>query len=471
VTLNGERSSAEVVTNSLRESRLTGIMMAIPAVLICALFSLAIWRGFDVGIALVIAFVGLALAAWRPFEVGTLLWLAGPLFGASFLLPLLNADQLMSLLGTVILCAAAWRDRTPLRVTSITVLSFAMTLSVGVTALANGGIGAVGVVRFGSTAIASLILMSSTAKHSAFLTRALVVVSSLSALIVIAQRFTRWPTPTADIVSSGFRYGGLIGHPNFAAYSLACAALAIFVMAKKRNDYLPLFVLIPAMILTGSMTAMIMFVLALIGYAGLRRPKSLIWLGLAGASLLPLAYVLMSRLQFAWSSGGIEGANSSGWRLIQWQRSWALGVSSRGLGIGWGRAAELLPQNLGVHSLYMEVAVELGYLGIACLSIGIVALIIGSRKSAVQFVTCFFALGGSIMDPVLLYPAVMAMIVVAWAADESANRSGALDNSAVAQVPAAQRKHVLVRTDGARSSRGLFERLSAQSSKGVRTLE
>src|SRR5664280_3529052 len=133
-------------------------------------FSLAMWRGFGfyAGVAVVIAVIGLAFAAWRPFETGTLLWLAGPLFGSSFVLGSINLDQLMILLGAAILCVAALRNKSQLRVTSLTVLSLAMALSVGFTAFANKGIGAIGVVRFACTAIASVILMSAAAKYSGF---------------------------------------------------------------------------------------------------------------------------------------------------------------------------------------------------------------------------------------------------------------------------------------------------------------
>ena len=393
-------------------------------------FSLAMWRGFGfyAGVAVVIAVIGLAFAAWRPFETGTLLWLAGPLFGSSFVLGSINLDQLMILLGAAILCVAALRNKSQLRVTSLTVLSLAMALSVGFTAFANKGIGAIGVVRFACTAIASVILMSAAAKYSGFLMRSLIICSVVSAIIVIMQPYVGWPAPYADVVSAGLRYGGLIGHPNFAGYSLATAALAVFIMARRRRDYLPLAILIPAVILTGARTALIIFVLVLIGYAVIRRPKSLVWLGLAGAALLPLSQVMISRLQSVSATGGIEGANSSGWRFIQWQRSWALGDGARGVGIGWQRASELLSQNLGVHNLYLEVAVELGYLGVAFLLIGIVAVIIGARHSPVKFATCLFALGASIADPVLLYPSVLAIVVLIWAADDSAHR--AADESA-----------------------------------------
>ena len=73
------------------------------------------------------------------------------------------------------------------------------------------------------------------------------------------------------------------------------------------------------------------------------------------------------------------------------------------------------------------MAVELGYLGVACLSVGIVALIISSRGSALKIALCLFVLGASISDPVLLYPSVLAVVVLAWAAEESAVRFVELD--------------------------------------------
>ncbi len=399
----------------LRAATITGVrsppfelLFVIPSVV---LLYLALLTGPLYAVVVIVALLVILVAFTHPVSGGTALWLTGPLMGSGLPAGVANVDQLMSLTGAALLVWAVIRGELTPGVTGALFLPLAAGLAVLITAAYNDGAGLAGAARFLVLAVGTFALGSLTLEQAARLIRVLTAVVLVTALSVLQQLVTRWPTPYASAEGEGLRYGGLLGHPNFAAYALGLASVALFQRARSTGDYLLIFTLLVACISTGSRTALVVTAACLITSAVLGKQRQLLALCLFTVLLVPFSGPLVSRLHSVTATGGLTGANASGWRLLQWQRSWDLGADSRILGIGWQRASDLLPQNLGVHNLYLGVAVELGAVGAILVATGICLTVLHVRKSWRLGVCLAFLLVSSFPDPVLLYPSSLVLFL------------------------------------------------------------
>ena len=371
--------------------------------------------------ALVLVVVALAL----PLMIVRLRtgWTYVPLLlvGSAVLLPLLTvagrpADNYVALAVTAgafiaLLAARVCRGTPKLLMVGLAILSVTAVLS----AFSNRPDDAVVALRFASYGVLAAALVRLDRRQMVIAQRAVLGLGLVLAASVYATYFGLVTLKLyADAEAEGFRVGGLIGHPNFAAYFLGLLLLAQLVLPGFRGPRWPVTatVFVGAILLTGSRGAVIWLVLAAL--CGFRHwwSKSPLLLGLAALALAAPGSVLIERFASLQASGGLTGQNAAGWRFGQWERALDLQDGMGATGLGWTRAQELLPAGLGVHNGYLQVFLELGLLGVLGLIIVIFALVRLGKGGKVPVAIMVFVLGTTIADPVLLYPPITYLLLV-----------------------------------------------------------
>jgi O-antigen ligase len=362
--------------------------------------------------ALVVAAVALVIAAVRwPLACAIVFLTSGPLFCSLFHIGPMTLDNVAVIIGaTIALLCLIGR---PWRIPALAVWPLCVATAVIAAAAANGGAGIEGVVRFASLTVLVLTVANSTPvvreRTAAWIETAV----TLGAVVLLVQPFTGFPRPYGTTEGVGLRYGGLFGHPNFAAYTISLVLLyQIYTKRFTAWRALSTFALLMALALTGSRAALLVFILLLVPALWMRARRFFALL-LAGVVVLPfVGAAMLSRLQSISETGGLSGDNASGWRFGQWAQALAATRGHELLGIGWGRTALTLGDDLGAHSTYVQIWLELGRIGTLIAVVGLVVLFRATRTSRVARILLLYAAVTGVSDPVLLYPSCLTVLLL-----------------------------------------------------------
>jgi hypothetical protein len=366
---------------------------------------------------LILLMITLYLGAPRTAVV---LVLSGPLLLSTIKIGGLTLDNAVTMAGFALLVAAILLQNRKIRgvLTEpvgmyLVVLAFIVAFS----ALANpGGAKLSSVLRYVTLALLVYHLASHGPKLVAFAMDTLETLLVVGACSIFLQPIVGWPAPflSKEGVIGAARFGGLFGHPNFAAYPLLLGVL-VLVMSKRHAlwaRFTESVVLISAAMMTGSRTAVVMFVILLLCVAFRRGESFARSLIVVIVAALPFASVATSRFLSIISTGGVAGDNAGGWRLAQWQFALDLWRDNVLFGVGWGNAQNLLPSNLGVHSAYLEVLAETGIVGFILFVFALVSLVRGYRLYPAVLVLVGYTLLTGVSDRTLLYPSVLCVLCV-----------------------------------------------------------
>jgi O-Antigen ligase len=355
---------------------------------------------------------GLLLASIRwPRAVSLGFMLAGPLFLSGFTAGPMTLDNVAVLYGAAV--ALGWLLTGPRRGTPLAAWPTAVAAAVAATALVNGGAGAPGLARFLSLAVLALVLANSGPDLRGRTATAVEIAVTLGAIVMITQPFTGFPDAYGTAEGVGQRFGGLFGHPNFAAYTISLVLL--YQLYAKRFSTARIGstgILLLALVLTGSRAALLVFVVLMLPALWMRAKRFFGLLLPAVAALPFVGTTILTRLESITATGGLSGQNASGWRLGQWRQALEATRGYEFLGIGWGRSADFLGDHLGAHSTYVQILLELGRVGAVICAVGAVVLLRAARSVRIAQLLLAYVVITSISDPVLLYPSCLTVLLV-----------------------------------------------------------
>lgn len=258
-----------------------------------------------------------------------------------------------------------------------------------------------------------IVLVRCLTPESFRLVRRLVYVAAAAlAISVYAQRMGFLHSvmpPYHDPEAVSARYGGLIGHPNFAAYTLLATSLVALL-----DDALPapwkaaaIALFLPAALLSGARTASVMFVVAVVIAAVLAGKRILLYTLPVALLAIALSGVVLQRIRFLTHSGGLTGQNAGGWRISQWRADLSLHPWYSLVGIGWDRTKVISGARAAAHSGYIQIISELGLIGVVGFLMWLTYVVITAHR--VGWRQCApllaFILVCNVVDPVILYPA------------------------------------------------------------------
>lgn len=346
---------------------------------------------------------------------------------AAALLPLLKVgpltmDNVVSLVAVPVLLGVLLLGRVPLFVGPLKWTALGLAL-VGfgslLSALNAGEVFFVAPVRFLSFVLVLAAAPSWSVRDRVMVIRGALVVGLVLAASVYAQRAGLLPVGLSldilDRESGSLRYGGLIGHPNFAAYYLGACILVVPLLFS--GDWRLIASLQAtlggALLLTGSRNALLGLAVGLVVVSA-RRPKMLLLLvPMTAAGLFLVGDTLVRRFAFLGSSGGLSGQNASGWRLDHWRVAVQVANDSMPFGVGWNRYQEVALDSLAVHNGYLQLWVELGVLGVvggAVLVLGLLRILTRAGTPGSVGVLAYLLLITT-GDPGLLYPPIMLFVL------------------------------------------------------------
>lgn len=377
----------------------------------------AIYFDLVILLALPVLILAAAMALRFALEVSLVLLISGPVLLSTIPVGSFTLDNLSTAVGIALAC---WASLVRFRLPSVGASAFPLSLAIAV-AITTASLGAsdiAGVLRFVGIGLAAWAAFQLEVEKPGYPRIVLSLILTIGALSVIAQPTIGFPTPFIDREGDGgFRFGGLLGHPNFAAYVFAVGAL--WLLARKRTGaryWVQIGLLVAAMLVTGSRTAFLLFV----GAAVILLVNDLRRAALIAVALLLFAFTIgttmVTRIEALLTSSGSQ-ANSGTWRVEQWQRALDMRAGYELFGIGWQRIEELTPNGLGAHSGYVQLLVELGLVGAVITSAGLVIAVASTVRSRLSAIVWLYILGASTTDPVFLYPSVAVVAVVVLALD------------------------------------------------------
>ncbi|MBB3083218.1 O-antigen ligase family protein [Geodermatophilus sabuli] len=347
----------------------------------------------------------------RPRTTALAAMVGGPLFLSGYAAGPVTLDNVAVLYGAAVgigWLLAARRHGTPLAAWS-TAVALAVTLA----AAANGGAGLPGTARFLSLSVLALLLANSSPATRRRAVDWVEIAVTAGAVVLIAQPLTGYPEAFGTAEGVGQRFGGLFGHPNFAAYTLSLVLLhQLYARRFSAPRIGSAAILLVALLLTGSRAALLVFLVLLLPALWLRGRRFFGLLLPAVAAMPFIGTTVVTRLESITETGGLSGQNASGWRLGQWQDALEATRGHELLGIGWGQTASVMGDQLGAHSTYVQLWLEVGRIGTAVAAVGLVALVLAARASRVALVLLAYAVITSISDPVLLYPSCLTVLLV-----------------------------------------------------------
>lgn len=202
------------------------------------------------------------------------------------------------------------------------------------------------------------------------------------------------------------RYGGLFGHPNFAACVLGIYVLYLlsrtgFSLRRAAAIVALLFVIL----MTGSLGALGATLIGA-GVILLRKPVALLLAVSASIALLLLSSsTVLSRAEFIFGAGAEQ--NSLTWRVQRWAQAFALAPEPNVFGVGWEQIEALIGGP--AHSTFVALLVELGGVGFGLVLIAAAVTILGHRKTRLSFALVVTVAVASITDPIAFYPSTMTI--------------------------------------------------------------
>ena len=399
------------VTGDAHPDRTAWWLPVVGSVLVVVSVAGALTQPLPTGAAGVGAVVLAASLRW-PLPTALVFVVAGPLFLSGFPVGPVTLDNVAVLYGTAL--AAGWLLTRRWRMTRIAAWPASLALAATVAAAANGGAGLPGTVRFVSLTVLALVLAAADPQTRG---RAVVwteVAVTVGAVVLLAQPFTGYPEPfDTNSEGVGERFGGLFGHPNFAAYTISLVLLhQVYARRYPAPRVASSAVLLLALLLTGSRAALLVLLVLLLPAVWMRSRR---FFALLMPALLALPFVgttIITRLTSIAATGGLSGQNASGWRLEQWKDALAATRGHEWFGIGWGQTASVLTDELGAHSTYVEIWLELGRIGTVIAAVGLAALVWSTRRSHPARILLAYAAVTGISDPVLVYPSCLTVLLV-----------------------------------------------------------
>ncbi|MBC9735314.1 O-antigen ligase family protein [Nocardioides marmotae] len=343
-------------------------------------------------------------------ELSIALLLAGPLLGSRFSIGALTLDNWISAAGIAVGVTVLPNYTTDKTRRRLALVPGALVLAIGISGLASGWLPYAALVRYAG--LAMLALLVAGAVTSGFEARVLRILHSLlgiGAVSVLLQPVLQGLLPPYVDPDSGLvRYGGLFGHPNFAAAALAIATLN--VLGRRIGNRHPGLVILlfgSAILVTVSVGA----TLTLLGAAAVlvsRRGSRY-----RGAFVLVGAVIAFTGAGVAQRLAALRSPsqqNSVDWRFERWKQALSISEQDRMFGLGW----EGLQERLGgpAHSAYVALLVEVGVVGLVLVLGAVAYATAGSGLSVSGAAIMGFVLVTSLTDPILFYPATMASWLV-----------------------------------------------------------
>ncbi|MGT2425255.1 O-antigen ligase family protein [Amnibacterium kyonggiense] len=362
---------------------------------------------------LVIPFIPLYL---RHLPVAALALLTGaPLLLSSFTVGSLTLDNLVTFVG--IASALLWAIQT--RRFSLPVLSvfpILIAIAIAISGVYAGVASVPGVVRFvGLAFVPALVLSGAVSRQAA--ERVIYVGLVIGALSVITQPIDPYVAPYIDPQTGAQRYGGLMGHPNFAAYAIGLGILYLLNKGRLRAWQWSLIGLFAVAILMtssiGALATVAAAALVILFRRGVLRALAVIAAGLIG--VVAVGDTLIGRIDAL--TGGNQNLNSVNWRFEQWAQAIAISPEQWFTGIGWQQVPNRIPDGLEAHSAYVEIWVELGLLGSILAVIGALVLLNSAWPRLLPMLLMIVVLISSITDPVIVYPSSLATLLTLLACE------------------------------------------------------
>lgn len=364
------------------------------------------------------------LVRWpRVIAIGGLI--VGPLLLSTFKVGPLSVDNYTTLVGAVaaLVYSVVQRQQSNRAVRNLAIFPLAISVAVLSSGLVNDVDGSTPAIRFVCIAMLAFV-MAKGARDRVVALRTLQISTLVGAASVYAAQFGVPFARYVDAQSGESRSGGLLGHPNFAAYVLALVALQILFSGDYRlRSICAVGFLIGAIVVTGSLSAALTLVASWAIHL-LLRPNLRAWV-IAFCVLVAAASLggtVIDRLQVIGASGQ---ASSLTWRAIQWSGLIDRSSDSRSFGIGWQQSEVVSAGGLAAHSAYVQTFVELGYFGCALALFGAMASFATFMRHAGAALMVVYMLVASITDPVIFYPSSLTafLIVLAMTVDPIAKRA------------------------------------------------
>ncbi len=336
--------------------------------------------------------------------------LAGPVLASRYALAGLTLDNWLTIAGAILGVAHLLfrKGAVDFRLAALP-LALAGTVLLSVLAAGTGDLAAI--IRYLSLAVLAIVIVGKNQKIRRHAERGLVVVMTVGAISVLLQPLL--PSilpPYIDPDSGSIRLGGLFGHPNFAASSLALFALYVLAsrVSSRKLTILALVLVLPAVLFTSSLGAIVALLVCAAVLLVTRLGRMLVALLLAGVVFALFGSTFVDRIGFFLSSD--TDANSVGWRLRQWSQALELMPQLNFFGVGWGMIETITGSP--AHNAYLAIVVELGFVGALIVLVGWVVsqLRIGFKRAGI--VLGAFVAATSITDPTLYYPSTLAAYLI-----------------------------------------------------------
>jgi O-antigen ligase len=346
------------------------------------------------------------------------LLVASPLLLSSFQVGPLTLDNYGTILGigTALLWMIQQRRMLP---PLMAIFPLTMALAITLTALIVQVDSIAGVIRFIGVAFVPTLILRGGASRRAVTTIFFTVIFIGATSIFVQPLLPTILPPFVDPQTMTSRFGGLMGHPNFAADAMGMATIVL--LSAKRiflRHWLYIAYLGAAMFMTSSLGALgavalgALIVLTVRG--GIMR-----LLGIAFAAILGVATVGASLLDRVGAvTGQDQKLNSLDWRYEHWAQALQLPGDKWPIGIGWQQVGALMPDGLEAHSAYVEIWVELGLIGTLIALVGLTTLFWRNIRFLVPGILLVVVMVASYTDPVLFYPSTITALLTLLALEQ-----------------------------------------------------
>lgn len=400
------------------------------AVCVTVAFAVAVVR-FPLASVLAITVPLAPFIARRAGEIAVTLLLAGPLLGSTIKLGPLTLDNWLVIAGLGVL--GVWLIPLSARpIPRLSMFPLLLAVAIGVSGVVNEVDFFTAAVRYIGIAAIPIVVLHPRGVSFRTAERILLSCVTLGLLSVVLQPVMTALIPAyVDPTLGAERYGGLFGHPNFAACVLALTALHILARPRASAGMIVWLVIAAYAILsTGSVGALAALFAGLL-IVVLRSVETVI--GAVVVSLAALALfgaTLFARLDELTSSSTPD--NSFVWRYYQWQAALRLPHDPNLFGIGWQQVERLLTNGLPAHSAYVAIYVELGVVGALLSLLGIAIMFRAAERSRETLALFAFVAISSVSDPIAFYPSTLAVVITMLAIRIKSSQSLRADEK---QVP------------------------------------
>jgi O-antigen ligase len=249
--------------------------------------------------------------------------------------------------------------------------------------------------------------------------RYVITAQTLMCMSVFANRIPR-KNIGIDPISGLQTYPNLVGHPNYLAYMAAFNAILFLILYSRKQIWktsgfiLNLLCIIYAQSRSALIATLLSF--AYIFLASIRKsytklneiqPKSnfivlvsIMVVGVYSSSLASERFI-----QFI-QSGGFSGANSFGWRLLQWNTAIEVLKENLIFGVGWQNSQNFLLGGLKAHNSFIQVALELGLIGLALYLLIFYRFTVSLLRASNGLPFFLILMIASVVDAGLFYPSI-----------------------------------------------------------------